>query len=327
MKYEASVSTAVTDVIEEISQPKYPPLDKELYDRMMHAMANNIVIVGTSSTTTVPSKWPVKGPYPVDGAILPFNRIIAYYGNFYSTKMGALGEYAPDEMLRRLRAEVDAWTAADPSTPAIPAIHYIAVTAQGAPGADGMYRLRMPANQIDKALALAEQANGIVFLDIQVGLSTLQKEIPMLEKYLMLPNVHLGIDPEFSMKGGQKPGTVIGTFDAADINYATSYLAELVKKHNLPPKVLVIHRFTQRMITNYQNIELRPEVQIVIDMDGWGPPAQKINTYRSFVVPEPVQFTGFKLFYKHDTKAPSTGMLTPKQLLELRPRPIYIQYQ
>ena len=58
-----------------------------------------------------------------------------------------------------------------------------------------------------------------------------------------MPNVHLGIDPEFSMKGGQAPGKVIGTFDAADVNYASEYLANLVKKNNLPPKILVLHRF------------------------------------------------------------------------------------
>jgi hypothetical protein len=45
------------------------------------------------------------------------------------------------------------------------------------------------------------------------------------------------------------------------------------------------------------------------------------------VAPEPVQFTGFKLFYKNDLLPPSTGMLTPAQLLKLTPQPMYIQYQ
>ena len=31
-------------------------------------------------------------PYPNPGALLPFHRIVAYYGNFYSTHMGVLGE-------------------------------------------------------------------------------------------------------------------------------------------------------------------------------------------------------------------------------------------
>jgi hypothetical protein len=64
----------------------------------------------------------------------------------------------------------------------------------------------MPFKQIDSVLSMAREINAIVFLDIQVGLSSLQSEIPALEPYLLMPNVHLGIDPEFSMKGGQAPG-------------------------------------------------------------------------------------------------------------------------
>ena len=80
-------------------------------------------------------------------------------------------------------------------------------------------------------------------------------------------------------------------------------------------------------MTGYRNITPLPEVQMVVDMDGWGFPAKKINTYNTVVASEPVQFTGFKLFYKNDTKAPSTGLLTPQEILRLKPRPIYIQYQ
>jgi hypothetical protein len=173
---------------------------------------------------------------------------------------------------------------------------------------------------------MAEQINAIVFLDIQVGLSTLQDEIPALEKYLKLPNVHLGIDPEFSMKGGQKPGSVIGSFDADDINYAVDYLEKIVKDNNLTPKVLVIHRFTQGMVKNYKDIKLKPQVQIVMDMDGWGVPAKKIGTYKHFIYREPVEYTGFKLFYKNDTKNKGR-LLTHGELLNLKPRPLYIQYQ
>jgi hypothetical protein len=128
--------------------------------------------------------------------------------------------------------------------------------------------LRMPFNQIDTILNWAKEIDALVFIDIQVGLSTLQQEVPEFEKYLAMPNVHFGIDPEFSMKGGQRPGTVIGSFDAADINYVTEYLAGIVNKYNIPPKVLILHRFTQGMITNYKQIKLRPEVQLVMDMDG-----------------------------------------------------------
>jgi hypothetical protein len=152
-------------------------------------------------------------------------------------------------------------------------------------------------------------------------------EITVLEKYLKMPHVHLGIDPEFSMKDGSIPGKRIGTYDAEDINIVTEYLAKLARDHNLPPKILVVHRFTQGMVTNYKNIKLRPEVQIVMDMDGWGAPQLKYSTYERYIRKEPVQFTGFKLFYKNDLKRPPHRLLTPQEVMNLKPRPIYIQYQ
>ena len=79
------------------------------------------------------------------------------------------------------------------------------------------------------------------------------------------------------------PGTKIGTFDAEDINYASSFLQELVTKEHLPPKVLVVHRFTRDMLTGYKRIKLDPRVQIVINMDGWGPPSLKLDSYRAYV--------------------------------------------
>ena len=272
--------------------------------------------------------WPVRTDYPLPGAILPFKRIVAYYGNLYSAGMGILGSMPPDQMLQKLEEEVVHWQKADPSTPAIPALHYIAVTAQPTPGSLKKYRLRMPSHQIDKVLEIAEKINAIVFLDIQVGHSTLEEEIPELENYLKLPNVHLGIDPEYSMKGGQVPGRKVGTFDAADINYASGYLARLVKEHQLPPKILIVHRFTVGMVTKYKKIKTRPEVQIVINMDGFGFPAKKIDSYKYAITKEPVQFTGFKVFYKNDIEDKKWPVvMQPLEILDLYPKPVYIQYQ
>jgi hypothetical protein len=274
-------------------------------------------------------KWAqIEDVYPKLGAILPFKRVVAFYGNFYSTRMGILGELPEDEMLAKLQSEVDKWEKADTTTKVIPAIHYIAVTAQRSPGKGNKYRLRMPNSQIEKALRIAEKANAIVILDIQIGMSSLAEELPQLDTFLKMPNVHLGIDPEFSMKTGARPGKKIGSFDAEVVNYASKYLAGLVKLYNLPPKILVVHRFTKPMLTNYKDIELRPEVQVVVQMDGWGGRAKKKGTYRQVIYPEPVQFAGFKIFYKNDTKkGKDTTEMQPEEVLQLAPKPIYIQYQ
>ncbi|MDP2665741.1 MAG: hypothetical protein Q8P23_03885 [bacterium] len=313
-----------------------PELNKADYNARMLALAHIATTTETASTattsvsvisTTTPSLWPVGAVYPNAGALLPFKRIVAYYGNFYSKGMGVLGEYPTDQLLAMLASTTAKWAVADPSTPVVPAIHYIATVAQAGAGKEGKYILRMPDDQIDHALDLANQVNGIVFLDVQVALSNLQYELPQLEKYLKMPQVHLTIDPEFSMKHNERPGTVIGTFDAADINYAAEYLARLVRENHLPPKVLVIHRFTQDMVTNYEKIQPLPEVQIVMDMDGFGSKAKKRNTYSRVIVPEPVQFAGIKLFYKNDSRPPADGLLSPAEVLSLTPAPVYIQYQ
>jgi hypothetical protein len=301
-----------------VKKNNYPPINKAQYDSLMKRMAHG-------DTT---GKWPVKNsPYPLPGAILPYKRVIAYYGNLYSKKMGILGELPPREMLAKLKGEVKAWERADPKTPVQPALHYIAVVAQGDGGKDGKYRYRMPFKQIDSVLSIAKKINALVFLDVQVSLSTIQQELPLFEKYLAMPHVHFGMDPEFSMKDGSKPGKKIGTYDASDINYVTNYLAGIVKKNGLPPKMLVVHRFTKKMVTNYQNIKLRPEVQVIMDMDGWGEPDLKEGTWRYFIYNEPVQFAGFKLFYKNDIKKAPHHMLTPEEVLKKKPYPMYIQYQ
>lgn len=275
----------------------------------------------------VADKWPVKGPAPLPGAILPARRVVAYYGNPLSKRMGVLGEYPADEMLARLDREVARWNKADPSTPVQPALHLIAVVAQGDPGPSGKWRMRMADTLIERVASWAARKNALVFLDVQVGTGTLQEELPRLVPFLSRPNVHLGIDPEFSMKGGQKPGTRIGTMSAADVNYASSVLADIVTKNKLPPKILVVHRFTRPMLTNAKAVRLDPRVQVVINMDGWGPQTLKRDSYVAYVASDPVQYTGFKLFYHNDEKKKGSRLMTPEEVLTLYPRPLYIQYQ
>jgi hypothetical protein len=271
--------------------------------------------------------WPVKYPPPLPGSILPYKRIVAYYGNPKSKKMGALGEYPKDEMLRRLKGEVAKWEKADPSLPVQPALHLVAVVAQGEPGKAGKYRMIHPDALVNEVYGWAKEIKGIFFIDIQTGHSDIRTILPRFEWILKNPDVHLGIDPEFNLiKSGKIPCKKIGTYDAADINYASGFLKDLVKKYNLPPKVFVVHRFTRKMVTNAKSIVVRPEVQMVMHMDGWGPPWLKRDSYRDYIIKEPVQFTGFKLFYHNDTKK-GDPLMTCQDLLKLNPKPIYVQYQ
>ena len=281
----------------------------------------------TKPDSALDKLWPVKMPPPLPGALLPNKRIVAYYGNPLSKRMGVLGEYPKDQMLAMLDKEVARWAKADPSHPVVPALHLIVTVAQGAPGKNGLYRLQMRDSLVNEVYSWIKAKGGIFFVDVQVGKSTLQAELPRLRPILENPDVHLAVDPEFSMApSGKVPGSKIGTLDAKDINWAVNFLDEIARAKNLPPKILVVHRFTRPMVTNAKDIRFTPRVQIVMDMDGWGPPWLKFDSYHDYVKKEPVQFTGFKLFYHNDTKK-GDALLTPAEVLRLNPRPLYIQYQ
>ncbi|TAL46570.1 MAG: hypothetical protein EPN92_05985, partial [Chitinophagaceae bacterium] len=156
----SSVALNSIDSVVKENHPKPDSLPIAYKEKMNH------IINGDSS-----GKWVVNEIAPLPGALLPYKRIIAFYGNLYSKQMGILGELPKPAVLQKLQLEAQAWQKADSSMGVQPALHYIAVTAQGSPGKGGKYRLRMPFSQIDSVLKMAEKINAIVFLDIQVGLS------------------------------------------------------------------------------------------------------------------------------------------------------------
>ena len=252
-------------------------------------------------------RWPTDRPAPLPGALFPSHRIVAFYGNPLSKRMGILGELPPDQMLAKLERTAREWAAADSTTTVKPALHLIVTVAQASPGRDGKHRLRMSDSLIEKVARWAVERDWLLFLDIQVGQSSVRAELPRLMPYLRRPYVHLALDPEFAMKNGAKPGKRIGTMDASEINEAIDSLISVVDANGLPPKVMLVHRFTTKML---------------IDMDGFGSPQLKRGTWKAVILREPVWYTGFKLFYKNDKP-----MLKPAEVLRLRPAPVYIQYQ
>jgi hypothetical protein len=209
-------------------------------------------------------------PAPLPGAILPARRIVAYYGNPHSKRMGVLGEYPLEQMLVKLDAETRKWNAADPSRPVQPALHLIAVVAQGAAGTDGKWRRRESAAMIEKVHGWARQKNALLFLDVQIGKSTLEEELQVLLPYLSRPDVHLGIDPEFAMTKGGDPGRRVGSYDARHINQAIDVLGELVDAAQAAAegaRGAPLHRADGH---EHRQIRSIPRVQVVMHMDGLG---------------------------------------------------------
>jgi hypothetical protein len=269
-----------------------------------------------------PTSTPFPLPPALPGSVLPSRRVVTYYGNPLATAMGILGEVPPQQMLARLRQQVEAYAKAAPDKLIQPALELVAIVAQAGPGADGMYRLKMDTELIEEVAGWAESNGCLLILDVQVGRSSVVPEVQSLIPFLRRPYVHLALDPEFAMSSTQVPGDIIGTHDATDVNRTIRILADLVTAEQLPPKLLIVHRFTERMLTNYRQIQPDPRVQVAVVMDGFGAPELKTKHYEELVRDQRVQYLGFKLFYKQDKP-----VMTPEQVLELDPPPDVVIYQ
>jgi hypothetical protein len=257
------------------------------------------------------------------GALLPQRRIVAYYGNPLTGLMGVLGEQPLTDTAQRLRRQAQAYADADPRRPVQPAFEVITPVAQDKPGLDGLFRLRMAPDVLDDVAAVAEREHLLLILDVQIGQSTVADELRPLLPYLRRPYVHLALDPEFAITDRRgKPGEVIGRLDATDVNLAIQVLEDVIAADRLPPKVLIVHRFLEGMLTNYAAVHPTPSVQVVVDMDGFGAPHVKLDKYQTFVREQTIQYGGVKLFLKHD--AP---LWSPADVLGLDPAPDVVIYQ
>lgn len=253
---------------------------------------------------------------------LPTNRLVIYYGNPFSSAMGPLGDYSDDELLAKLRQQAQVYAALDPQHPVIPAFDYVTPVAQASPTADGTWRARMPDESIEHYRELANSNHMLFFMDMQVAHSTVQDEVNNVWSFLQQPGVDLALDPEFDMPPGTTPGVEFGHMSASEINWVIDKLSNLVLTQHLPPKILIIHQFRESMLPDWQNIRVKPGVEVVTSVDGFGTPEAKIGDYNIFDKQQLIQYPGFKLFYRWDQP-----LMSPSAVLKMSPPPLMVMYQ
>jgi hypothetical protein len=202
------------------------------------------------------------------------------------------------------------------------AFELIAVIAAADPGPDGLYRTRQPAEVVRRYLAAARRAGALLILDIQPGRSDFLTEARALAPFLVQPDVGLALDPEWRMRPDEVPGRVIGSVDAAEVNRVTDWLSGVAARRGLPDKLVLVHRFADGMIRRPRGLRTRPNLDMVVNADGFGTPALKRASYRRAVRDRGRLGTGFKLFFEEDT-----GLMTPRQVLALRPVPEVVVYE
>jgi hypothetical protein len=252
--------------------------------------------------------------------IFPSHRVIAFYGNPAAHELGILGIGSPDARARQLKRQAKGY--GRKSRPVLPALELISTIANADPGDNGLYRSRMPDRTIRRYLRAARKAKALLLLDIQPGRSDFFEETTRLRKWLKEPDVGLALDPEWRVQEGQIPGQVIGSVTAREVNATTAWLDRLVRRLNLPQKLVVIHQFTMDMISERENLKARKGLAITLNADGFGTQANKLSKYKAFTRGPKVFGRGYKLFYKEDT-----DLMTPGEVMRMRPRPDFIVYE
>jgi hypothetical protein len=253
-------------------------------------------------------------------SLLPGRRLVGFYGAPGDDALGALGIGSPEQAGERLLDQARAYRG---NRPVLPVLELLATIAASAPGEEGDYILRQPDRVIERYLAEARRIRGLLLLDIQPGRADFADEIERLEPFLREPDVGLALDPEWHVGPDEVPGEVIGSVETRMVNEISAELATTVRELGLPEKLFVIHRFTADMISGPGVLRDRPGLATVVNVDGFGDPPNKIAKYRQ-LHPDPSTGlgSGFKLFYNEDI-----GLMSPEQVLELKPKPDLIVYE
>ncbi len=264
---------------------------------------------------------PPELPEPM-GGWKPDTLYVALYGHPGSATLGSLGEQGVDQAVARAKAVAAPY--GQFGRPVVPTFEIITTVASSEAGADGDYSNEFPDAKFQPWIDAAG-ANGMhVILDLQPGRATFPSQAREIEALLAQRNVSLALDPEWRVGPTQRPGGgFIGTVDGAEVNESIEYLDGVIRRHNLPPKMLVVHQFTDSMVTNKAIIRGTPNVQVVFQMDGFGTLQLKLGSWDRMVANLPAgALTGWKNFYDEDRPTP-----TPAESLSVRPTPIYISYQ
>jgi hypothetical protein len=251
--------------------------------------------------------------------IFPRFRVVAFYGAPQSRELGALGIGTPDQAARRLARQARPY--AKKTRPILPALELLADVANRDAGNDGLYRTRQPPSIIRRYLAAARRAKALLVLDIQPGHADFLTEARHLDRWLREPDVGIALDPEWHTPGAV-PGTVIGSVQASKVNQVARYVAGIVRKHDLPEKLFVVHQFTPNMIAGKASVIQPPGLAVTMNVDGFGDRPNKVSKYHEFTHDGTRFHRGYKLFYEEDT-----GLMKPRSVLALQPPPDLVVYE
>jgi hypothetical protein len=273
---------------------------------------------GAAEATDAPAELPGGGR-----VLFPGRRLVALYGHPGAPSLGVLGEQGVAAAVVRARRVARPYKRLG-RAPVVPAFELIATVAQRSAGKDGDYSGEAPVRKLRPWVRAAARAGMYVVLDLQPGRADVLDQAKRYRSLLKEPHVGLAVDPEWKLASGQKPLGQIGSIDAREINRTSAWLAALVREHDLPQKLFVVHQFRLSMIGREHLVRTdRPEVALLVHMDGQGTASQKHATWSAVKRARPAGVPlGWKNFYDEDSPT-----FTPKATMAKRPRPRMISYQ
>jgi hypothetical protein len=255
--------------------------------------------------------------------VFPDRRYVAFYGVPGTSALGVLGEQDPAATLARMAPLLAEYETGDGVT-VVPSFELIATVASAEAGDDGDYSNEQSVASLRPYVDFAAENGVYVLLDLQPGRTDFLTQARRYEELLRLPHVGLALDPEWRLEPDQVHLRQFGSVDAAEVNEVSAWLAGLVREGALPQKMLLIHQFKLSMVGDRSAIEDRPELALVIQMDGQGPLSTKYETLAALVrgTEGAPWGWGWKNFYDEDSP-----MATPAQTLQVVPQPVYVSYQ
>ena len=253
-------------------------------------------------------------------------RYVAFYGHPETAALGALGEQGPQETLLRMQPFLDAY--AGDGAQVVPTFEMIAAVAAAGATEDNDYSFEWPVATFIPWIETARQNGAYVVLDLQSGRDDFLTQAQMYQELLAQPHVGLALDPEWRLQPDQVHLRQTGSVTAAEANAVIDWVADLVRDNGLPQKMIIIHQFRHSMIRDRDTLKERPEIQLVIQMDGEGGAggeALKDRTYDALTAGTEDKHWkwGWKNFFDEDEPGPPP----PENVMRKDPVPVYVSYQ
>ena len=289
------------------------------------AVSTSTVVTHDETYTSTPSTTAAAMPTPQlpgDGSTLfPGRLLVAIYGHPGDDNLGVLGEQSVDAAVQRARDVASGYTGVSPE-PVIPTFEIITTVASSEAGDDGDYSLESTLDHVRPWVDAAGAAGFYVVLDLQPGYTDFLTQAQRYEEFLARPYVGLALDPEWRLAPGERHLEDIGQVSADEVNRVASWLAEVIRRHALPQKLLLLQQFRLDMLPDRAASKLPRNWRWSCRWTARSPRDEARH-----VAVDDGRWSGRGAFGWKNFLDEDEPLRFPAETVALQPSPVYISYQ